>query len=246
MAGSSKKSSKKKSKTALLDDDEKAEKAADKEEKKQAKLVREAKLEQILAKKSNPNAVSPETADEIPKEVAEKARVKALKEEKAKQEAEQIELAKNAAELRNQEFIKRTQEVEAQRRAEFEEGEAKEQAKEQAKKESENLARKHFVELPFFDKFYLGLKDGKCLEMVKPIVIIQIIVFLIYRNLPAKDNQPANNLKNVPFLASFSPFQLFVAVFLLQIFIFFIKLNTDHKRDWIEQETERINVQSYA
>ena len=32
--------------------------------------------------------MSPETADEIPKEVAEKARIKALKEEKAKKEAE--------------------------------------------------------------------------------------------------------------------------------------------------------------
>lgn len=241
MAGSSKKSSKKKSKTALLDDDEKAEKAADKEEKKQAKLVREAKLEQILAKKSNPNAVSPETADEIPKEVAKKARIKALKEMKAKKEAEQIELAKNEAETRNQEFIKRRQEVEAQRRAEFEE----KLAKEQAKKDSEILASKHFVELPFFDKFYLGWEDGKFLEIVKPLFIIQIIVFLVCGTLSAIHELE----RYFPFFASFSPSQLFWAIFLLQIFIFFTKLkinNTDHKKEWIEQETRRIYVQIYA
>merc|ERR1712071_275190 len=77
MAGPSKESSKikKKSKTALLlDDDEKAEKAADKEAKRQDNIVRNAKLEQILARKLNPNAVSPETTGEIPKEVAEKER----------------------------------------------------------------------------------------------------------------------------------------------------------------------------
>merc|ERR1712071_538870 len=104
MAGPSKESSKikKKSKTALLlDDDEKAEKAADKEAKRQDNIVRNAKLEQILARKLNPNAVSPETTGEIPKEVAEKLKIKALKEEQAKQEAEQIELAKKEDEIAN-------------------------------------------------------------------------------------------------------------------------------------------------
>merc|ERR1712127_1076860 len=101
----------KKSKTALqgrrdsaalpLDDDEKAEKAADKEAKRQDNIVRNAKLEQILARKLNPNAVSPETTAEIPKEVAEKLKIKALKEERAKQEAEQLELAKKEAEIAN-------------------------------------------------------------------------------------------------------------------------------------------------
>merc|ERR1712127_1146155 len=93
MAGPSKKSSKKKSKTSLkgrrdsaalpLDDDEKADKAADKERKNQANIKRNAKLAQILARKLDPNAVSPETTAEIPKEVAEKLKIKALKEEQA-------------------------------------------------------------------------------------------------------------------------------------------------------------------
>merc|ERR1712127_927527 len=119
----------KKSKTALqgrrdsaalpLDDDEIAEKAADKERKRQDNIVRNAKLEQILARKLNPNAVSPETTAEIQKEVAEKLKIKALKEEQAKQEAEQIELAKKEAEIRNQEFIRKTQEIQAKRRAQF-------------------------------------------------------------------------------------------------------------------------------
>merc|ERR1712071_19340 len=137
MAGPSKESSKikKKSKTALLlDDDEKAEKASDKEAKRQDNIVRNAKLEQILARKLNPNAVSPETTAEIPKEVAEKLKIKALKEERAKQEAEQLDLAKKEAEIRNQEFIRKTQETQAKRRAQFDEQEARKKAKEDSKK----------------------------------------------------------------------------------------------------------------
>merc|ERR1712071_523926 len=150
MAGPSKKS-----KTALLlDDAEKAEKAADKEEKNQANIVRNAKLEQILARKLNPNAVSPETTAEIPKEVAEKLKIKALKEEQAKQEAE----------IRNQEFIRKTQEAEAKRRAQFDEQEAR-------RKASKKMAIKNFDKLPFFEK--LGLADEMVLEKIKKYVIIK-------------------------------------------------------------------------
>merc|ERR1712071_572331 len=156
MAGPSKKSSKKESKTALLsrrdsaalplDDDEKAEKAADKERKNQANIVRNAKLAQILARKLDPNAVSPETTDEIPKEVAEKLKIKALKKEQAKQEAEQLDLAKKEAEVRNQEFIRKTEEAQAKRRAQFDEQEARKKAKEDSKK----MAIENFEKLPFF------------------------------------------------------------------------------------------------
>merc|ERR1712071_247845 len=168
MAGPSKESSKikKKSKTALLsDDDEKAEKAADKEAKRQDNIVRNAKLEQILARKLNPNAVSPETTAEIPKEVAEKLKIKALKEERAKQEAEQLDLAKKEAEIRNQEFIRKTQETQAKRRAQFDEQEARKKAKEDSKK----MAIENFEKLPFFEK--LGLADEMVLEKIQKYVI---------------------------------------------------------------------------
>merc|ERR1719469_1114337 len=131
--------------------------------KNQANIVRNAELEQILARKLNPNAVSPETTAEIPKEVAEKLKIKALKEEQAKQEAEQIELAKKEAEIRNQEFIRKTQEAEAKRRAQFDEQEARKKAKEDA--------IKNFDKLPFFEK--LGLADEKVLQKIQKYVIIQ-------------------------------------------------------------------------
>merc|ERR1712127_36876 len=173
----------KKSKTALqgrrdsaalpLDDDEIAEKAADKERKNQANIVRNAKLEQILARKLNPNAVSPETTAEIPKEVAEKLKIKALKEERAKQEAEQLELAKKEAEIRNQEFIRKTQETQAKRRAQFDEQEARKKAKEDSKK----MAIENFDKLPFFEK--LGFADEMVLEEIQKYVIIQSLLLVI-------------------------------------------------------------------
>merc|ERR1712127_181794 len=180
MAGPSKKSSKKKSKTSLkgrrdsaalpLDDDEKADKAADKERKIQANIVRNAKLAQILARKLDPNAVSPETTAEIPKEVAEKLKIKALKKEQAKQEAEQIELAKKEAEVRNQEFIRKRKEAEAERRARADD-------EQEARKKAEEEAIKNFDKLPFFEK--LGLADEMVLKKIKKYVIIQSLMLVI-------------------------------------------------------------------
>jgi hypothetical protein len=174
MTGHSKRSSKikPKSKTELLTDEEKAEKAADKEFKRQANLVRATKLEHILAMKLDPNAVRSETTAEMSK-VAEKARIKAKKEEVAKQEAERIELAKKEAEERNQEFIRRTREIEAQRIAQVDEIEARKKAKE----DSEKLAMKHFDELPVFER--LGLTDEMVLAKIKLYVILLVILLVI-------------------------------------------------------------------
>ena len=253
MAGPSEKSSKikKKSKTALLlDDDEKAEKAADKEENRQANIVRNAKLEQILARKLNPNAVSPETTAEIPKEVAEKLKIKALKEEQAKQEAEQIELAKKEAEIRNQEFIRKTQEAKAKRRAQFDEQEARKKAKEDSKK----MAIKNFDKLPFFEK--LGLADEMVLEKIQKYVIIQSLLLLIsafyifVKNntnfLTFESNTFLHDHQHVQHVSPTSIGALLLVVFLGQIFKFCKFDTSDYKNDWIEQETRRIHVQSCA
>merc|ERR1712071_584896 len=242
MAGPSKESSKikKKSKTALLlDDDEKAEKAADKEAKRQDNIVRNAKLEQILARKLNPNAVSPETTAEIPKEVAEKLKIKALKEERAKQEAEQLDLAKKEAEIRNQEFIRKTQETQAKRRAQFDEQEARKKAKEDSKK----MAIENFEKLPFFEK--LGLADEKVLEKIQKYVIIQSSLLVICVFLISQAYIRTNGIKAKQQQVVLS-FKLFLVVFLVQIFKF-CKFDTSaYKNDWIEQETRRIHVQSLA
>merc|ERR1712071_451946 len=116
------------------------------------------------------NAVSPETTAEIPKEVAEKLKIKALKKEQAKQEAEQLELAKKEAEVQNQEFIRKTEEAEAKRRAR---GDAEQEARKKAKEE----AIKNFDKLPFFEK--LGLADEIVLKKIKKYVIIQILLLVI-------------------------------------------------------------------
>merc|ERR1712071_517543 len=239
MAGPSKESSKikKKSKTALLlDDDEKAEKAADKEAKRQDNIVRNAKLEQILARKLNPNAVSPETTAEIPKEVAEKLKIKALKEERAKQEAEQLDLAKKEAEIRNQEFIRKTQETQAKRRAQFDEQEARKKAKEDSKK----MAIENFEKLPFFEK--LGFADEMVLEKILKYVIIQssLLVISVLFMLFTYNTYEYERQHVSPIGA------LFLVVFLVQIFKFCIFDTSDYKNNWIEQETRRINVQSFA
>merc|ERR1712127_457076 len=280
MAGPSKKSSKKKSKTALLgrrdsaalplDDDEKAEKAADKERKNQANIKRNAKLAQILARKLDPNAVSPETTAEIPKEVAEKLKIKALKKEQAKQEAEQLELAKKEAEVRNQEFIRKTKEAEAERRARADD-------EQEARKKAREEAIKNFDKLPFFEK--LGLADEMVLKKIKKYVIIQILLLVIsvlhvrlyIEIINRKECMKETGLpcSGVPsFLLLFSSFlfkmtsfdilplveklpptyigALFLVVLLVLIFKFYKFVTSDYKNDWIEQETRRIHDQSCA
>merc|ERR1712071_665855 len=251
-AGPSKKSSKNESKTALLgrrdsaalplDDAEKAEKAAYKEEKNQANIVRNAKLAQILARKLDPNAVSPETTAEIPEEVAEKLKIKALKKEQAKQEAEQRELAKKEAEVRNQEFIRKRKEAEAERRARAD-------AEQEARKKAKEEAIKNFDKLPFFEK--LGLADEMVLKKIKKYVIIQILLLVIsvlliffkYYSVRSPVINISWEFKQVSptYLGA-----LFLFVFLVLIFKF-CKFDTSVYRNvWIEQETRRIHDQSCA
>ena len=229
--------------------------------------MRNAKLAQILARKLNPNAVSPETTAEIPKEVAEKLKIKALKEEQAKQEAEQIELAKKEAEIRNQEFIRKTQEAQAKRRAQFDEQEARKKAKEDSKK----MAIKNFDKLPFFEK--LGLADEMVLEKIKKYLIIQILLLVIsvlhcilYFEIIQRHESFANgqgtdgngNYKKGSLLYRWTSFNihrlvkqlhptaLFLVVFLVLIFKFYKFDTSEYRNVWIEQETRRIHDQSCA
>merc|ERR1712071_42953 len=90
-------------------------------------------------------------------------------EEEKEAEKLELELANKEAEIRNQEFIRKTQETQAKRRAQFDEQEARKKAKEEA--------IKNFDKLPFFEK--LGLADVKVLEKIKKYVIIQILLLVI-------------------------------------------------------------------
>merc|ERR1712071_464909 len=90
-------------------------------------------------------------------------------------EAEKLEheLAKKEAEIRNQEFIRKTQEIQAKRRAQFDEQEARKKAKEDSKK----MAIENFEKLPFFEK--LGFADEMVLEKIQKYVMIQSLLLVI-------------------------------------------------------------------
>jgi len=151
----------------------------------------------------------------------------------------ELELAKKEAERRNQEFIRKTQETQAKRRAQFDEQEARKKAKEDSKK----MAIENFEKLPFFEK--LGFADEMVLEKILKYVIIQssllvISVFLIFFKISGFQ------FFGFQWVSPTSIGALFLVVFLVQIFKFCKFDTSDYKNNWIEQETRRIHGQSLA
>ena len=179
-------------------------------------------------------------------------------EEEKEAEKLELELAKKEAEIRNQEFIRKTQEAQAKR---FDEQEARKKAKEEA--------IKNFDKLTFFEK--LGLADEMVLEKIKKYLIIQILLLVIsvlhcilYFEIIQRHESFANgqgtdgngNYKKGSLLYRWTSFNihrlvvqlhptaLFLVVFLVIIFKFYKFDTSEYRNVWIEQETRRIHDQS--
>merc|ERR1712071_157959 len=159
-------------------------------------------------------------------------------EEEKEAEKLDLELAKKEAEIRNQEFIRKTQETQAKRRAQFDEQEARKKAKEDSKK----MAITNFDKLSFFEK--LGFADEMVLEKIQKYVMIQSlllvisVLFIFYKRVVWKVNIESEQVVLL--------FKLFLVVFLVQIFKFCKFDRSDYKNNWIEQETRRIHAHSFA